>query len=333
MVTIKDIARESGAGLSTVSRVINKSGYVSDATRQRVEKAILDLGYRPNIGARTLRSGKSKLIGILVPSIKVDFFARLAHKLEQILFAQGYQTMICSTAEDIDHEAKYIDMLLNQKVAGVMVASVGNDSKSFKKLQEANIPILALDRQLEGIDVPFVRANHFEGGKLAAEHLISLGHKIISIIGAPDKSEPVKLRIEGATEACKNAGLPSPNIILGPKHSVWACEVIANDALNTEPRPTAIIATSDIAAIGVLHAAREKNIRIPEDLSVTGFDDTPMASYVFPPITTIAQPIEDIAKIAIQNIISLIKGSNNDINNKTMLPVNLKVRKSTKQIK
>ncbi|AEF53133.1 LacI family DNA-binding transcriptional regulator [Marinomonas posidonica] len=333
MATIKDIARLSGAGASTVSRVINKSGYVSNTTRLRIEKAIIELGYTPNIGARTLRSGKSNLIGILVPSIKVDFFARLAHKLEQMLFAQGYQTMICSTAEDTKHEAKYIEMLLNQKVAGVMVASVGNESAAFTKLQNANIPVLALDRQLIGLDVPFVRADHFEGGRLAAEHLISLGHQSISIIGAPDQSEPVKLRTEGAIETCKKAGIKVPNTILGSKHSVWACESLANEALSFSPRPTAIIATSDIAAIGVLHAARELGINIPEDLSVTGFDDTPMASYVFPPITTIAQPIEEIAEVAIKTMISFIKKANIDINQKIMLPVNLKIRKSTIQNK
>lgn len=329
MATIKDIARRSGAGIATVSRVVNNNGYVADATRKRVEQAIKDLGYRPNAGARMMRSGRSNLIGVLVPSIKVDFFARLAHRLEQALFAQGYQTLICSTAEDLKHESQYIDMLLSQQVDGVMVASVSSNAEVFSKLAEADIPILAIDRQLDNINAPFVSSDHYAGGQMAAEHLISLGHKQISVIGAPEQSQPVQLRVAGAVQACQDAGLEAPQITLGSDHRVQGCAELALDVLSRFPRPTAVIATSDIAAIGILHAARTAGLTVPADLSVTGFDDTPLAAYVFPAVTTVAQPIDLIAQTAISTLLKMIKKPSDSEAEDRVLPVSLSIRQST----
>ena len=329
MATIKDIARLSGAGISTISRVVNNSGYVSQATRARVEKAIAELEYRPNAGARMMRSGRSNLIGILVPSIKVDFFARLAHRLEQALFAQGYQTLICSTAEDLKHENEYVSMLLAQQVDGVLVVSVGGDGAAFAKLRDAKIPMLAIDRQLNDLGAKSVSADHFSGGQLAAEHLIKLGHKVISVVGAPEQSEPVQLRAAGAADACEKAGLLPPQTILGTDHSVQGCAALAHQLLESTPRPSAIVATSDIAAIGILHAARVLGISIPKDLSVTGFDDTPMASYVFPALTTVAQPIDQIAEEAIAALLNMIQNAATSELEDILLPVTLNVRDST----
>lgn len=329
MTTIKDIAQRSGAGITTVSRVINNSGYVADATRARVEKAIKELGYRPNASARMMRSGRSNLIGILVPSIKVDFFARLAHRLEQALFSKDYQTLICSTAEDINHESEYINMLLAQQVDGVMVASVSSNIKAFSKLSDAGIPILALDRELEGMNATLVSSDHFGGGQLAANHLIELGHKHISVIGAPAQSEPVKQRAAGVSKACRDAGLPEPEIVLGADHRVQSCSDLALSVFEKTPRPSAIVATSDIAAIGILHATRAVGVKVPDELSVTGFDDTPLASYVFPAVTTVAQQIDEIAHEAITALLTMINTPDAKLPADVILPVSLSLRQST----
>lgn len=329
MATIKDIARLSGAGIATVSRVVNNNGYVADATRRRVEQAIAELGYRPNAGARTIRSGRSHLIGVLVPSIKVDFFARLAHRLEQALFAQGYQTLICSTAEDLKHESEYVNMLLAQQVDGVMVASVSGNVNVFSKLVDANIPILALDRQLKGIGAPLVSADHFAGGQMAAEHLIELGHTQMSVVGAPVQSQSVQERAAGAVKACRAAGLSPPEIVLGDDHRVKGCAELALEVLGRTPCPTAIIAISDIAAIGILHAARATGLSVPDELSVTGFDDTPLVAYVFPAVTTIAQPIDQIAQEAISAMLTMIRTPDAAVPDDVILPVSLSLRQST----
>lgn len=329
MVTIKDIARRSGAGIATVSRVINNKGYVAAATRQRVEQAIDELGYRPNAGARTMRSGRSNLIGVLVPSIKVDFFARLAHRLEQALFARGYQTLICSTAEDLKHENEYIEMLLAQQVDGVMVASVSGNVGIFQKLADASIPIVALDRQLDGVGATLVSSDHFAGGRLAAEHLIGLGHKNIVVLGAPEKSQPVQQRTAGVVQACCDGNLSPPKIVLGSDHRVQGCAELALEVLSAPHRPTAIVATSDIAAIGILHAARAAGLSVPHDLSVTGFDDTPLAAYVFPAVTTVAQPIDQLAHEAIHAMVTMIGAPSDAASGDVILPVTLRLRQST----
>lgn len=329
MASIKDIARLSGASISTVSRVVNTSGYVSEATRARVEKAIADLGYRPNAGARMMRSGRSHLIGLLVPSIKVDFFGRLVHRLERGLFSKGYQSIICSTAEDANHEAEYVDMLSAQQVDGVLVASVGGAAAAFAKLKEAGVPIIALDRPIEGLGAMSVRSDHFGGGEIAANHLIDLGHRDIAVLGAPAQSLPVQLRASGAAQACVARGLDAPKITLGDDHTVQSCAELAHRVLSHARRPTAIVAISDIAAIGILHAARVLGIAIPQDLSVTGFDDSPLASYVFPPLTTVAQPIDLIAQEAIFALLGMIQSPEATQAADIVVPLTLQPRQST----
>lgn len=329
MASIKDIARLSGAGISTVSRVINNSGYVSEATRKRVEQAIAELDYRPNAGARVMRSGRSNLIGLLVPSIKVDFFARLSHRLERRLFDQGYQTLICSTAEDSQHEAEYVRMLLAQQIDGLLVVPVGDQPQAFDKLRQAGVPIVALDRSLDDPAATSVRADHFAGGQLAAKHLIDLGHQRIAVLGAPAQSPPVQARAAGAVQACEAQGLPSPTVMLGPDHTVQDCAALARQLLDGADRPTGIVGTSDIAAIGIMHAARAMGIDIPSQLSVAGFDDTPLASYVFPALTTIAQPIDRIADEAIAALLEMIRAPSDAVAKDIVLPVALRQREST----
>ncbi|MCL4144797.1 UNVERIFIED_CONTAM: hypothetical protein GTU68_011771 [Idotea baltica] len=329
MATIKDVARMSGAGIATVSRVINNNGYVSEETRQRIQKAIDESGYRPNVSARMMRNGRSNLIGILVPSIKVDFFSRLVYRLEKALFDQGYQTLICSTGENLVHEHQYIEMLLAQQVDGVMVASVSSNIDAFEKLVNANIPVLALDRDLEGMDVTLVSCDHLAGGRTAAQHLIDLGHTQISVVGAPKQSEPIKQRLAGVQQACKASGLDNPENVLGSDHSVQGCAELALQVLNRKQRPSAVVGTSDIAAIGILHAARAANLGVPSELSVTGFDDTPMAAHVFPALTTIAQPIDQLAEEAISALVARIKTPDMAVQSNIILPCSLSLRQST----
>ncbi len=147
MATIRDIAKRTGASIATVSRVVNGSGYVSAATRARIEAAVIELQYRPNAGARMMRSGESRVVGVLVPALDVHFFGILAHTVEQALFAQGYQAMICSTAESPAHEASYVAAMLAQQVDGVILAAVQSDGAAVARLTAAGVPIVAVDRR------------------------------------------------------------------------------------------------------------------------------------------------------------------------------------------
>lgn len=304
--SIRHIAKLAGTSVSSVSRVLNNSGYASPELRERVEAAIRTLNYTPSKGARMLRGAPSRMIGLMLPSIDVPFFGILAHAIEQELFRRGYQTLICSTAENMDHEARYISMLLSQRVDGVIVASAFGSTEHFEALREAHIPIVAIDRELPGIAGEAVMADHEEGGRLMARHLIELGHRAIGIVGAPAHSQPVQLRLLGITAEMAGNGMAPAAIAMAEEHSFAATYPLARELLASRPELTAIIGATDISAIAAIHAVQDHGFSVPRDYSVIGFDDLPEAAYVFPRLTTIAQPIRGVGEQAVRRLEALI---------------------------
>ncbi len=305
--SIRHIAKLAGTSVSSVSRVLNNSGYASPELRERVEAAIRTLNYTPSKGARMLRGAPSRMIGLMLPSIDVPFFGILAHAIEQELFQRGYQTLICSTAENIDHEARYISMLLSQRVDGVIVASAFGSTEHFEALREAHIPIVAIDRELPGIAGDAVMADHEEGGRLMARHLIELGHRAIGIVGAPAHSQPVQLRLRGIEEEMAGHGIAPTAISMAEEHSFAATYPLAKALIASQPEMTAIIGTTDISAIAIIHAVQDHGFSVPRDYSVIGFDDLPEAAYVFPRLTTVAQPIRGVGERAARRLEALIE--------------------------
>lgn len=307
MTSIRDIALRAGASVATVSRVINASGYVSAETRARVQQAIADLAYTPNAGARRLRSGASRMVGVVLPALDVPFFGILAHVLERELFRRSYQALICCTDESADQEARYISTLLSQQIDGVIAASVLADVTQYRRLAGAGIPIVALDRDLPGLQAVCIKADHHAGGVMMAEHLLALGHQRIAVIGAPGHSAPVLARVQGVVDRMAQVGLRPVQVALGPSHDFDACKVLASQVLE-EMRPTAVIGTTDIAAIGAVHAAIGLGLTVPGDVSVIGFDDLPAARYVLPALTTVAQPLREIGALAVARLCALMAG-------------------------
>lgn len=304
--SIRHIAKLAGTSVSSVSRVLNNSGYASPELRERVEAAIRTLNYTPSKGARMLRGAPSRMIGLMLPSIDVPFFGILAHTIEQELFQRGYQTLICSTAENMEHEVRYISMLLSQRVDGVIVASAFGSIEHFEVLRDAQIPIVAIDRELNGIAADAIMADHEAGGRLMARHLIGLGHRSIAIVGAPSHSQPVQLRLQGITAEMAEGGISPAAVTMADEHSFAAAYRLASDVLASRPDITAIIGTSDISAIAVIHAIQDRGFSVPHDYSVIGFDDLPETAYVFPRLTTVAQPIREVGQRATQRLEALI---------------------------
>jgi LacI family transcriptional regulator len=306
MATIRDIAKRTGASIATVSRVVNGSGYVSAATRARIEAAVIELQYRPNAGARMMRSGESRVVGVLVPALDVHFFGILAHTVEQALFARGYQAMICSTAESPAHEASYVAAMLAQQVDGVILAAVQSDGAAVARLTAAGVPIVAVDRALP--DAPTVAVDHHAGGRMMARHLLDLGHTRIAVLGAPGHSAPVQERLAGVVAELATAGLAPVAVRLGVEHSFEGCRDLAIGLFDASAEPpTAIIGTTDMAAIGALHAAVARGLTVPDDLSVIGFDDLPAARYTIPQLTTVAQPVRQIGEAAVAHLVALMR--------------------------
>lgn len=327
---IKKIAELAGTSKSSVSRVINNNGYVSADVRERVEKAIASVNYHPNAGARTMRGSPSRLVGVLLPSLDVSFFGILAHSIEQSLFRLGYQTFICSTAESQEREHAYVGMLLAQRIDGVIVASTRQDIDPFSALRSGNIPIVAVDRPMSGLTDVCVHVDNHYGGTLLAEHLIDLGHRDIAVICTPRHTEPMIQRVNGVCAALKDHGLKPVQIVYGNEHSLTTGRRLATKLLERVDRPTAIIGTSDTAAIGAMHAAIDMGISVPGELSIAGFDDIPEASYVLPRLTTISQPTRKIGERAVQRLHQMMTGEL-DLVAEDKLPLKLVVRQSTAQ--
>jgi LacI family transcriptional regulator len=331
--SIRTIAKLAGTSVTSVSRVLNNSGYTSADVREKVEAAIKELNYTPSKGARMLRGEPSRMIGLLLPSIDLPFFGILAHSIEQQLFERGYQTLICSTAENREHEERYISMLLSQRVDGVIVASAFGDLSHFRSLASTQIPIVGIDREMSGISKDAVMADHIEGGRMMAKHLLDLGHRKIAVIGAPGHSQPIQLRLEGVRQELAAHGLAPAKEAIGEEHRFAEIHEMAQQLLRDCPGVTGLIGTTDIAAIAAIHAIHHQGHSVPQDYSVIGFDDLPEASHMLPRLTTIAQPIREVGLQAVERLEKLIDAHRKEKDLPAMgvlrLPVTLVEREST----
>jgi LacI family transcriptional regulator len=305
---IRDVARKTGLSIATVSRVINGNGYVSVEKRALIQRVAAELNYQPNAGARLMRNGESRMVGVLLPALDIQFFGILAHTIEQELFRRDYRALICSTAESVEHENRYIAAMLAQQVDGIIAASVLADAAPFRKILASKVPIVGIDRALPGQHVATVKVDHMTGGRMMARHLLELGHTRIAIVGAPRHSAPIGERVDGITGELAGKGLAPFAIKLGDTHSFEACRELAATMLGAKSKPTAIIGTTDIAAIGAIHAAVAQGLGVPGNLSVIGFDDLPAGRYVLPQLTTIAQPLRGLGRMAVAKLCRLMMG-------------------------
>lgn len=333
MAGIRDIARLSGTSIASVSRVLNNSGYVSAAVRARVEQAVRETGYRPNAGARLMRTRESRMVALILPALDLHFFGILAHEVEQELAARGYTAMICSTGEDPEREESYASALLAQHVDGVLAASVTRQSDAFQRLRDAGIPIVAIDRAMPEVTRHEVMVDHHRGQQLATEHLLSLGHRDFAIIGAPAHSWPIQERLAGASAALEAAGISPLCVAIGEDHTFEACRDLMADLLGQGYRPTAVIGTTDIAAIGAIHALSLHGMQVPTNVSVTGFDDLPAARYVIPQLTTVGQPIRAIGRQAVARLLSILAAEPPAPTPKEALELHLVLRGTTAPVR
>lgn len=308
MVTIHDVAKEAGVSIATVSRVLNDTDYVSDEVRERVLQVAEDLHYRPSRVAQSLRSSKTQTIGVLVPQVDQPFFGKLTFAIQNALKGHDYYTLVANTMEDRTQENKYLEMLLEQRVEGVLIVPTGQSKLPFERLTSNGIPTVIIDRDISNVQTADrILCNNRQGAEDAMQHLIDLGHTHICIMGGPSYSTAVQERIKGV----RRAALASESDIAFDVVDLALPEFqrgvdAALEVLRRDERPTAIFALSDIIAVSVLHAAQQIGLSVPDDLSVIGFDDIPLASYSLPALTTVAQPVEDMGRLAAEALLERI---------------------------
>lgn len=299
MTTIKAVADYAGVSVATVSRVMNKSGYVSQELEMRVLEAMAALNFRPSALAQGLRNQRTMTVGILIPQIDQPFFSALTFVIEKTLFASGYRALICSAEENLEKENTYVEMLLRQRVDGVVVAPTGQSAEHVTRFVERKVPVVLVDRDLpELTGINRVMVDNYQGAHDGIRYLTELGHRRIAIVTASLYGESLQSRLKGAQQALKDFGIAlDPEMVIVETRPDFEVGFTAGKRLlELTPRPTAIFALTDMMAVGVIHAVAKAGLKVPDDVSVIGFDNIPLAAYTMPELTTIAQPIEQIGE-------------------------------------
>lgn len=329
MTTISEVAQKAGVSPTTVSHVINKTRFVADETRGRVERAIEEMNYRPNALARSLRNGETCTIGLILPDSANPYFAELGRTIEMTAFEAGYSVILCNTESDIEKEHIYMDVLTKKQIDGMVFVGGGEDYDSYKALLDMHVPVVALDRDYPNLEMDVVISDNLQGGRLATQHLLDLGHTRIGCISGPSKVNLSAQRVTGYIQTLERAGLAVDQslIVSGDFHPASG-RAAAYQLLSMQDPPTAIFACNDLMAIGVLRAARDLNRRIPQDLSLVGYDDIELASYTMPPLTTVQQLKKEMGVTAVKFLLSRIQAEQSSPQ-RACLPVSLAIRNST----
>lgn len=309
MATIRDVAKAAGLAISTVSAVINRSAPVSDDAIKRVELAIESVGYIPNGAARSLRSGKSNLIGLLVPNVANPIFAAVAREVEHFCFERGYTSVVFSTGQDAGRESQILKMMRMQRVAGLVIIPTRSDAMHGSSLKSMiHVPAVLLDMYVQGLPFDVVKTDNIEAGRLATEHLLSLGHRRIGIIvGIPGLATNDD-RLEGYVRAYSQAGLPvDPTLIVEGHFVTDKAHDAALQLLDRPDRPTAIVTISNLMTMGLLFALKERKMRVPKDISYVGIDELDIAQLLDPMPTVVETPVIDMAARSIEMLLGEIE--------------------------
>ncbi len=305
---MQDVAERAGVSVATVSHVINKTRPVSEELQARVSLAMDDLGYQPNLLARSLRRGKTFTIGMIVPDSANPFFAEIARGVEDLSYKQGYSIILCNTDNDIEKEIFNINVLVEKRVDGILFIAAGMSAEHVHSLQERGMPVVIADREIPGVEVDSVFPDNAHGGWRAVRHLIDLGHKRIGCITGPSDLTPSAERVTGYRQALGEAGLNIDEaIIVKGDFQYDSGYRVAEQLLTLNDPPTAIFACNDLMGIGAISAAWKLNRQVPGDLSIIGFDNIRLASFTVPPLTTIEQPIYDMGELAITMLLERIR--------------------------
>jgi LacI family transcriptional regulator len=305
---IKDVAREAGVSTATVSHVINNTKYVTDATRERVLRAIKSCNYYTNAHARTLASGRSNIIGLLVSDISNPFFPELVKSIEDAAFDCGYNVILVNTNYDAKRAADYVRRLIELKVAGVALMTTELDSNLIDELARRKVPVVFHNVGITAENMSDVLVDYASGIEEAVAHLVSLGHQRISHIAGPSRFRSAAIRRQSFLDSIGRhlPNAPTPAIHEGDFRFEGGKRA-ANEMLAARIFPTAVIVANDMMALGAMHQFRVAGLSIPRDISVVGFDDITFAGLSNPPLTTVCSPRSEIGKKAIQALMATIK--------------------------
>ena len=306
MATIRDVAKRAGVSVGTVSNYLNDPTRVAPATAERVQQAIDVLEYRIDLTARAFRTGQTRTIGLLVPTITNPYFAEIAKVISHELWAEGYQVFLADADDDPERELALVEQLLARRVEGMLVIHSGDPEAYAPRVYEAGVPLVFFDRNVPGY--PSVSTDNRLGGALAARHLTDLGHRDIAVLVGGGSARNVAERLEGFREALAAADveLEARSILAGPQALELGYRV--TELLHRSPRPSAIFATNDIVAIGAWRTLVGLGVAVPDDVSLVGFDGIEMSRLTVPPLTTVHQDKGSVGRAAVALLLRCLRG-------------------------
>lgn len=307
-VTLADIAKQAGVSTATVSRVLNGKANVAESTRRQVMVALDVLGYeRPE----TLRQSSRGLVGLIVPELSNPVFPMFAQEIEQLLASSGHTPLLCTQTPGGTSEDEYVEMLLDRTVAGIIFVSgrhsdVSSDVTRYQRLRERGVPLVTINGNAPTITVPGFTTDDRAAARMAVEHLISLGHRRIALATGPTRMVPAARKVAGYTDAMTRSLPGEPLHVLETLYTYEGGVSVA--AQLVDAGCTGVVCGSDVMALGVIAGIRSRGLSVPADVSVIGYDDSPLIPMTNPPLTTVRQPVAAIARAAVTTLLAQVDG-------------------------
>jgi len=329
--TIKDVAKLAEVHPSTVSRVINDDSRISEKTKNKVLLIIKKLGYTPNAIARGLKIKRTYTLGMLIPDITNPFFAEIARGVEDTANKNNYNVILCNTDDKLKKERTYLEILKGKRVDGLILGTAHIKDKSILELEKKKFPYILVSRNIEKLNKNCIIIDDIEGGMMATEYLINLGYRRIAHITGPLKTRSALNRLKGYKLALKKYNIKyMDELVEEGDFRIKGGYQAMKKFLKLLDLPRAIFAANDLLALGAMQAIQKKNLHIPEDFSVVGFNDIKLASFVYPTLTTIRQPMLEMGELAVKMLLRIIEeGEFNQ--RKILLKSKLIIRESCKK--
>lgn len=307
MATIRDVARMAGVSISTVSLALNDADRVRPETRERVWAAARAAGYAANPVAQSLKSGRSRLIGMVVADISNPFFGALLREVERCAVERNFLVIVSDSRAVPAHEREILNHLSGQRVAGIIFSPGSNDAETIAHLNRLTMPLILFDHKLAGLECDFIGSDNVLATSMLTEHLIRLGHTRIAHIAGTAGLWTTEQRKKGFLDCMAAAGLkPTPHMVLDGQYDGEKAYAAAMRLLTHADRPTAIIAANNVTALGVLEAINDLGYRCPEDISLTSIDDVPWGNLIRPRLTMVVQPVLEMARVASERLLARI---------------------------
>lgn len=307
--SIVEVAAQAGVSIATVSRVLNHNVTVHPDLVRRVKEAIQQTGYLPDVSARALSSGRSRLLGVIISNLMNPFFPELLQSFEERAVVLGYEVLVASTAYDLQRMSSCIDRMLERKVDGVAVMTFGIEGPLLTRFVDRGVPLVFMDQAPEGSKSFAIKVDYEAGIRQAVEHLAALGHRHIGFISGPEQQVSVANRRHAIASVFRSLKLPqNPDLVFAGDHTLESGEEGLAKFLALPQPPTAILCSNDLSAIGVMHAADKAGLSIPKNMSLIGFDGIEIGAYMVPALTSVTMSRKAIAELAVNLLCSSVEG-------------------------